>query len=80
MSNATMKAEELSLLSSYHANNGQKLVKLPITKEAREEVAAKQLLMVNPSQLIMGGWRCYAKTKWCLALRSVLSTSGIWPI
>jgi len=46
----------------------------------REVVIAKQLLMVNPSYLIMSRWRCYAITKWCLALRSVLSTSGIWPI
>ena len=25
----------------------------------------------------MGGWRCYAITKWCLALRSVLSTQVV---
>ena len=45
----------------------------------REEVVAEQLLVVNPSYLIMVGWCCYATTEWCLALRSVLSTSGIWP-
>jgi len=32
-------------------------------------VVAQQLLMVNPSYLIMVGWCCSATTSWFLALR-----------
>jgi hypothetical protein len=47
--------------------------------QPREEVVADQLLMVNLSHLIMVGWCCYTTAKWCLALRSVFSSTGICP-
>ncbi len=44
---------------------------------AREDAVAELILMVNPLYRIM----CVAMLnyKWCLALRSVLGTSGVWP-
>ncbi len=43
----------------------------------REDVVAELILMVNPLYCIMSV--AMLNYKWCLALRSVLGTSGVWP-
>jgi hypothetical protein len=43
----------------------------------REDVVAEFILMVNPLYPIMSV--AMLNYKWCLALRSVLGTSGVWP-
>ncbi len=48
-----------------------------LTNITREEVVADLILMVNPLYRIMGV--AMLNYKWCLALMSVLGTSGVWP-
>jgi hypothetical protein len=43
----------------------------------REDVVAELILMVSPLYCIMSV--AMLNYKWCLALRSVLGTSGVWP-
>jgi hypothetical protein len=43
----------------------------------REDVVAELILMVNPLYHIMSV--AMLNYEWCLALRSVLGTSGVWP-
>ncbi len=43
----------------------------------REDVVAELILMVNPLYRIMSV--AMLNYEWCLALRSVLGTSGVWP-
>jgi hypothetical protein len=43
----------------------------------REDVVAELILMVNPFYRIMSV--PMLNYNWCLALRSVLSTSWVWP-
>jgi hypothetical protein len=40
-------------------------------------VVAELILMVNPLYCIMSV--AMLNYKWCLALRSVVGTSGVWP-
>ncbi len=46
-------------------------------KFSREDVVAELILMVNPLYRIMSVAKL--NYEWCLALRSVLGTSGVWP-
>ncbi len=50
---------------------------LPQNDIFREDVVAELILMVNPLYRIMSV--AMLNYKWCLALRSVLGTSGVWP-
>jgi hypothetical protein len=43
----------------------------------REDVVAELILMVNPLYCIMSV--AMLNYEWCLALMSVLGTSGVWP-
>jgi hypothetical protein len=43
----------------------------------REDVVAELILIVNPLYRIMSV--AMLNYEWCLALRSVLGTSGVWP-
>ena len=43
----------------------------------REDVVAELILMVNPLYRIMSV--AMLNYEWCLALRSLLGTSGVWP-
>ncbi len=43
----------------------------------REDVVAELILMVNPLYCIMSVAK--QNYEWCLALRSVLGISGVWP-
>jgi hypothetical protein len=44
---------------------------------SREDVVAELILMVNPLYLIMSV--AMLNYEWCLAQRSDLGTSGVWP-
>jgi hypothetical protein len=43
----------------------------------REDVVAELILMVNPLYRIMSV--AMLNYEWCLALRSIQGTSGVWP-
>jgi hypothetical protein len=51
--------------------------KLNYLAQTREDVVAELILMVNPLYPIMSV--AMLNYEWCLALRSVLGTSGVWP-
>jgi hypothetical protein len=48
-----------------------------VLEQFREDVVAELILMVNPLYQIMSV--AMLNYDWCLALKSVLSTSWVWP-
>jgi hypothetical protein len=63
----TVSAEVLTMLSR-HVTYGY---------VGREDVVAELILMVNPLYCIMSD--AMLNYEWCLALRSVIGTSRVWP-
>jgi hypothetical protein len=62
--------------NQFHHTAGTVAQFLAEAELCREDVVAELILMVSPLYCIMSV--AMLNYKWCLALRSVLGTSGVW--